>query len=241
MGSPTLDSTYWERVARTRWGSYISEIEKRAILRAHALCRKPSTALEIGCEGGRWSKLLPDLGWNMVCTDVDENALRTCKKRIPTANCILVNPDERTLPCASESVRLLLCIEVGPIMEVDWFINEASRVLKNDGLIVGVFWNLLSVRGLFAHIKASLTGNFDYYQQPYVSWRNNLLNRGYHILCEEGFCWFPFSRASNSILIPYFASLEKKLGLHRLAVISPWIGFIAQKNTGSSRNRVGRF
>ena len=56
------------------------------------------------------------------------------------------------------------------------------------------------------------------------------------MLYEEGFCWFPFRRASNSIFIPYVTSLEKKLGLRKLVVISPWIVFIAQK---SSREDLG--
>lgn len=54
------EDTYWERVARSSWGSYITEVEKR--LRTAA-----TTALVVGCGGGRWSRLLVDLGWNMVC------------------------------------------------------------------------------------------------------------------------------------------------------------------------------
>ncbi|GJQ22981.1 MAG: hypothetical protein HBSAPP01_07710 [Candidatus Brocadia sapporoensis] len=126
---------------------------------------------------------------------------------------------------------MLLCIEVGPVIQADWFINESFRVLQNGGMIVGVFWNLLSYRGLFAHIKASLTGSFDYYKIAYPFWRRKLSNKGYRILYQEGFCWFPFRRASNSVFVPYFISLEKALGLRKLAAISPWIVFIAQKNS----------
>ena len=50
--------TRWERANSTKWGIYLTEIEKRAILKAHDLSETPTTALEIGAEGGRWSRLL---------------------------------------------------------------------------------------------------------------------------------------------------------------------------------------
>jgi hypothetical protein len=48
--------TFWERVATTKWGHYISRMEERAILRAAFWAEKPTQALEIGCDGSRWSK-----------------------------------------------------------------------------------------------------------------------------------------------------------------------------------------
>jgi len=221
--------TYWEKVANTRWGAYTTDIVKRAIFKVSDLYREPTTALEIGCEGGRWSKLLIDLGWKMICTDIDEQTLEICKKRISKANCILVHPNDTKIPCASGSVDLLLCIEVAPVIQTDWFINEAFRVLQNDGLVLGVFWNLLSFRGLFAHMTASFNGNFDYYKIVYPFWRKKLSKRGFVMLYEEGYCWFPFRRASNSVFVPYFTRIEKRLGLRKLTALSPWIVFIAQK------------
>ena len=152
------DNTFWEKVTCTRWGAYVTGIEKEAILKAHDLSETPAAALEIGAEGGRWSALLTGLGWRMTCTDINEKALAICKKRIPSANCILVRPDGTTLPCESESVRLLLCIEVPPVVQADWFVREACRVLQNDGLIVGVFLNRLSLRGFYVHTRRFFSG-----------------------------------------------------------------------------------
>ena len=224
------NSTYWEKVARTRWGTYVTGIEKRVILMAHNLSGKPTIALEIGCEGGRWSKLLTDLGWSMICTDIDEKTLAMCKERLPTASCILVRSDENKLPCESESIGLLLCIEVFPVINSDWFICEAFRVLQNGGLVVAVFLNLLSLRGLFVHTRSLFRG-IRYYKFSYPSWRKRLLSNGYSILYEEGFCWLPFSRASNSSLVPDLVHIEKWLGLRKLTLISPWIVFIIQKSS----------
>ena len=198
---------------------------------AHDLFKEPGIGLEIGAEGGRWSMLLTDLGWSMICTDINESTLSMCKKRIPTANCILVKPDENTLPCESESVGLMLCIEVPPVMQADWFVREASRVLQNDGILVGVFMNRLSFRGIYVHMSSFFKRGYDYYKLIYPSWRMQLLCRGYSMCYEEGFCWFPFNRTSNSVLVPYFVRLEKWLGLHKLVFISPWIVFIAKKTS----------
>lgn len=231
--------TYWEKTAATKWGSYVTDLERFAILKAHELSEKPEIAFEIGVEGGRWSKLLADLGWKLICTDVDEETLAICQKRISTAHCVLVEPDDNRLPSHSESISLLLCMEVAPVIQSDWFIGEASRVLQNDELMVGVFWNLLSLRGSFAHLRSSYTGEYDYYTYSYRMWRRKLLYRGYNLLHEEGFCWFPFRRQSNSKLIPYFVRAEQRLGLRKLPLISPWVVFIAQKspaNTCSKSN-----
>lgn len=223
------DKTYWEKVSNTRWGAYTTDIARSTILRGHNLLGGPATALEIGCEGGRWSRLLTDLGWNMVCTDVNEKVLKICQKRIPTANCILVNPDSTKIPCESNSLSLILCIEVAPVIQSDWFINEAFRTLKNNGLIVGVFWNLLSFRGLFVHLKDSISSRSEWYNITYRFWKKDLLNKDFSILYEEGYCWFPFPRDSNSVFVPFFTQLEKRMRLHKLSTFSPWIAFIAQK------------
>lgn len=221
--------TFWEKIAKTKWGRYISEIEKEAILKAHNLIIRPATALEVGCEGGRWSKLLSDSGWRMICMDIDQRVLNICKNRIPTTNCILVNPDDSKLPCDTENIGLILCIEVAPVIKSDWFIDEALRVLQAGGLIVGVFLNRLSWRGLILHRLASLRGSYDYYELSYPAWRKKFCEKGFTVVHEKGFCWPPFRRSSNSPLVPIATHLEYYLGLRKLASISPWIVFVAQK------------
>lgn len=122
-------STFWERAAHSAWGTYISEIEREAILQAHRIAGKPTRALEIGCEGGRWSKLLSDLDWEMTCTDIDANVLTLCQLRLPKARCILAEPESDQIPCETSSIGLLLCMEVPPAIKSQWFLPESCRVL----------------------------------------------------------------------------------------------------------------
>jgi len=225
--------SYWEGVAQTRWGSYISNIEKQAILKAEELAGNPARALEIGCESGRWSELLSDLGWNMICADINTENLELCRKRIPSAQCILVGQQDTTLPAGPSSVSLLLCIEVFPVIDSEWFLPEANRVLANGGVLIGVLLNTLSIRGLFYRAAEPLRKNDpenNFYRQPYFSFRNKISSIGFDIIYQRGFCWFPFSRTSNSKMIPIAGRIEKFLYLDRLIQLSPWVVFIARKS-----------
>ncbi|MCX5908710.1 MAG: class I SAM-dependent methyltransferase [Deltaproteobacteria bacterium] len=224
------EETFWEKMARTKWGRYISEVEQRAILKANGLAKgaKAHTAIDVGCEGGRWSKLLVDLGWDVICIDIFPNELAKCQKRLPTTKCILIDKHSKTLPCEREKLELVLCIEV-PAIASEWFCAEAFRVLYPGGLVVGVFLNKLSIRGYFYHLVSSLWGRNDYYKHAYPSWRKKFCTQGFKMIAEEGICWFPFSRGSNSALVPMITKIEQYLGMRRMPIVSPWIVFVAQK------------
>lgn len=220
-----------ENVAQTcRWGRYVSETEKAAILNAHNLATRPTTALDIGCEGGRWSELLAGLGWKMICTDIDQEVLNICKNRLPAARVVLMHPEDSNLPCDTESVGLVLCVEVTAVLRADWFIEDVYRVLKKGGMVLGVFLNHLSWRGLIKHSIASAKSDFNWYQLSYLKWRRKFCAHGFNMLYEEGFCWPPFRRESNSLLVPVATGIEHYLGLRKLVRFSPWIVFIAQRN-----------
>jgi SAM-dependent methyltransferase len=230
--SATADKTYWEQIAETSWGSYTTEIERRAIEFASSTAGPGGQALEIGCEGGRWSRLLLDRGWKMTCVDVDEKALRMCQAKNPEARCVLTSPQATSIPCEPASQRLLLCIEVRPVIQSGWFPGEAHRILEPGGLLVAVFWNRWSPRGLFSHLNSRIKGQVSFYTHAYLPWRRKLLDTGFELLTEDGCCWSPFGRDSDSRLVPVFSRLEDCLQLRRLAAVSPWIVLVARK-TGS--------
>jgi SAM-dependent methyltransferase len=229
--SSTDTITYTEMVAQTKWGSYMSGIEKAAILRGHRLAGQPGSALEVGCEGGRWSTMLNQLGWEMTCIDIDSQALNVCQARIPTAKCILTKSTDARIPCADASQKLLLCMEVPAVLPNSlWIVDEACRLLKPEGLLVGSFHNLFSARGVFHHATAYLRSKQDDYRVLYPAWRRTMQKRGFKFLYEEGLCWFPFRRASNSALVPKAIALEQRFGLRKLPSLSPFVVFIAQSS-----------
>lgn len=221
--------TFWERIATTRWGRYTTETARETILKAHSLCGRPTIAIELGCEGGRWARLLSSLGWSMVCTDIDEESLKTCKARVPVATCVLVSPNDTSIPIASSSADLLLCIEVAPVVQSSWLIAESHRVLRPGGVLAATFWNRWSLRGLYADWASRLRRRPSWYSYPYGPWKARLLDQGFEMLHEHGYCWFPFSRESNSALVPLATAMERRLHLERLSAVSPWIALIARK------------
>jgi hypothetical protein len=167
----------------------------------------------------------------MTCIDVNREALEICQQKVPQAKCILANREDKALPCDSASVSLLLCIEVAPVIQGDWFLAEAFRVLDHEGIFVGVFWNRFSWRGLQARARFQLSrkADADFYRRAYPRWRQTLARTRFQLVYEEGFCWSPFGRSSNSPLIPIFVQMERLLGLRRLPAISPWIAVVARK------------
>jgi SAM-dependent methyltransferase len=223
--------TYWENVAATAWGNYVSGVERRIILHAQSLAGNPTKALEIGCEGGRWAKLLADMGWRLTCIDVDTSMLNECRRKVPNAECILADRKDVAIPCDSGSMSLVLCVEVAPVIQSDWFLSEAARVLRIEGIFVGTVWNKVSLRGLTARIRhnGERRNGPRFYKHSYRAWKRQLCNAGFEVVHEEGLCWAPFGRTSNSSLIPFATNLERLLRLHHVPTISPWIAFIARK------------
>ena len=222
-------ATFWERVAATRWGRYITAIEREVIIDAAEKFGIPGRAIEIGCEGGRWSKMLADNGWSLTCIDVDAETLAVCRERIPGSTCIVTKPDDMSIPCSSCSAELMLLIEVLPVLRSGWFAGEASRVLVPDGRLVALVWNRSSWRGLAAHATARLRSEDDWYTVRYGAWKQELESTGFTIEREDGFCWFPLRRASDSRLAPVFAACEQYSGLRHLPRFSPWIMTVARK------------
>ena len=102
--------------------------------------------------------------------------------------------------------------------------------------MVVMTWNLLSLRSLYVHVKARFSDDpDDSYQIPYATFRRGLRRSGFEILAEEGYCWFPFWRESNSRLVPAAVQVEQWLGLRKLPTLSPWVITIARKTPGSAK------
>ena len=119
----------WERAALGRWGAYLTEAERRGLDVALSVA-EPTRALDVGCGSGRWSLIVRDAGWRVTCADVDVEALELCRRRMPDVTCIEMGDQDEKLPADSDSLGLLVVIEVPPVVEQPWFAQEAARVLS---------------------------------------------------------------------------------------------------------------
>lgn len=222
---------YWEDLNGRAWGRYITARETAAIEAAQRAAPAPRRALDVGCGGGRWTRLLLDRGWAVTSIDVDPASVRACAELNPEADCSVVPADAEKLPAGDESVSLLLCIEVQPVVQADWFLPEVRRVLAPGGRMVLVTWNRWSFRGLATDAASWVRERrpHRFYRVSYRAWRRELRASGFAVAAERGMCWFPFGRASDSRLIPAAAALEGRLGLDRLPSVSPWVLVTAER------------
>jgi SAM-dependent methyltransferase len=231
---------YWERYYNEYpYGWYLSRVEERAVVEGRDLVGKAGHALDVGCEGGRWSRLLAERGWHLTCTDVSAAALAICHRRLPEATCLLVGEDDTSLPSPDASQHALLCVEVPMVLQSAWFLAEAARVLAPDGYLVGVHYNRRSLRGfLYNHVPGFRSKNdvaYFYFPEAYAAWRTLLRASGFELIREDGFGWIPFRKYSQSPLIGPAVWLERTLGLTRLARFSPMVVFIARKRAPGGR------
>ena len=230
---PLPGMTRWDRIAKeTSWGRYLTEIEQQLILRGEALAGSRSRAVDLGCGGGRWSKLLSERGWAMTSIDVNPQALDICKRNVPAAQCLLTREEDCTIPIATGGADLALCIEVFSLIEAPWFMPEVKRVLSERGLLIGVYSNRQSLRAMvwrMRHRWGIGDSREQFYRNSYVEWRRRVQAQGFEMLHEESCCWAPFSRDSNSRFVPACTKVERVLGLRRFVAWSPWITFIARK------------
>jgi SAM-dependent methyltransferase len=228
----TLPGTFYEELAQTRWGQYISSAEEATLLTA-ASRAGGGTAVEVGGDAGRWSQLLYSRGWSVTCIEVREDALALCQERMPSARCLLAKTDDKSWPLTDEFADLLLVYEVEAVTNSAWFLPEAKRVLKGGGILVTTFHNPATIRGAVYRVRTPFSP-VRRRQRAYdgTSFRvteRRLEEHGFELLSAEGLCWAPFSRGSDSRLVPLFTSLERVTGLRRLVRFSPLALVVARK------------
>ncbi len=68
-----------------------------------------------------------------------------------------------------------------------------------------------------------------WYKDSYKHWVARLGANGLEILKAVGYAWSPFTRVSNSKLVPFAVTLEKNLKLCHLTALSPWVVVVARK------------
>jgi SAM-dependent methyltransferase len=224
----------WERVmSETRYGNYADRIESTMVSRVMALCPEPGILLDVGCEGGRRSMEFARCGWKIFATDVDAKSLATCKSRIPTSLCVLVDPNKNALPAGDGAVDAVLCIEVGPVIHTAWAVPEFARVLKPGGVLAGVCWNRSSWRGFLYHKAPCLRSSGSHplvgYPIKYREFRSKMIAQGFRFEKELGYAWAPFRRTSNSRLVTIGGAIERFTGLQHVISIAPLIAFVCQK------------
>ncbi len=130
---------------------------------------------------------------------------------------------------------MLLCVEVVPVAQSDWFSAEVARVLRPGGVLFATMLNRMSLRSAFVLLRLASPWRPPFsdvgflYRISYGKFKAEYQKLGLEFLYERGFCWAPFSRGGDSAVIPFCNAIERGLGLQRLPSLSPWVVFVARK------------
>ena len=225
---------YWENIStNTKHGRCIDKIEKNTIEKAFNLIINKNCVLEIECEGGKWLDLAYNAGFStLIGTDVN-NYEKACKIKNENIIFYQVNPDESFLPCKDNSINLIIVMQVVPVVHSEWFYKEANRVLTKDGFVVGMITNKNTIRGFLfnkSRGKVEFRQNELSYTKSFNFWKKLIEKQNFKFFYKRGYNIGPFSRDSNSRLIPIFSFFENIFALYKLHFLSPWFIFILKKN-----------
>jgi SAM-dependent methyltransferase len=226
-----MEAFYWDLANTTAMGEYLTRTEGKFIareLRAQPWIR---TIVDIGGGSGRFSVPLKSAGFDPCVFDVNPVPLAALGRRQPAVPAVLMSTRVQEWPLASDRADCLLCIEV-PVVDDDAFLQQCHRVLRAGGLLIFTMLNRESYKGVakaVVHRGRQTEYHGETYQHSLRGMRRRLRQSGFSVLRQQGFQWVPAERAANGKIVPLGAGLERLLGLHRLAAISPWVIIAAQK------------
>jgi len=218
---------YWDRVGVTRMGLYVTGVESRFIDRSLEGAA-PGVVLDVGAGGGRLEPVLARRSARVVATEVDRDVIYSVEDD-PRVEPLLVSAGNTTLPLADGSLDWVVCVEVPGVSDEEWFRRECARVLKAGGGVLVTIHNALSYKGVWARLAGGSRGArgeawAEAYYRHGLRWhRKRWREAGFEEEKSTGLYWPPFTRESNSRLVPLFAALERLFGLGCLTWLSPWV------------------
>jgi SAM-dependent methyltransferase len=221
-----LGTLYWSSVAQTSMGQYITQEEVSFINRAIAgLPEKPVIILDAGAGSGKLEPLLTTLASHVICTEINPELTGILAHTGSNVMPVLVKPTIRSLPLADDSVDVVVCLELPELAEQNWFYAECQRVLKHRGIMIIMSTNRFSWKGALKGLWSGDRARADkrYYLRTIHDVRRSVKRYGLTVRRVSGMNWAPFSRASDSPLVPLFMTFEKLMKLSRLVFCSPWV------------------
>jgi len=123
-----VPETFWEAAARTKMGSYLTNVEMAFFLKSinFSKCRLVG---DIGAGAGKFSLLAAERNVDVVAIDIDLSGLKRLKFRNKLTN--VVQADARNIPLKESILDAAFTMEViDYITESDTVLTECGRILK---------------------------------------------------------------------------------------------------------------
>lgn len=209
------EETHWEKAAKTRMGKYLTGVETGFIFKS-IMPSQTYIIMDVGTEAGRFSLLASDKNATVIGIDIDFYALKRLK--LKTKNVDVIRADARKIPLKNHIFDAIFMIEVlDYISDLEEALAECHRTLKSNATLVLSFGNNSSLKSQLRKMQGKS------YKHSYKRVVQSLSKTGFSVVRKMGYSWLPFSRTSESILIPFLAMLEKLFALRRIPSISPWV------------------
>jgi ubiquinone/menaquinone biosynthesis C-methylase UbiE len=207
--------THWEQAAKTRMGTYLTQIETHFIQNNINL-QQTKTIMDVGAEAGRFSQFSKTNLTETISIDIDKYGLKRLKHNAKDTN--TVQADARKIPLKDEVFDAVFMIEVlDYVPELHQALAECRRTLKPNASVILSFGNKSSLKAKLRE----LTGKS--YQHSYRHVIQTLTETGFQVKKKTGYNWLLFGRMSENPLIPFLAKMERLFGFRKIPSLSPWV------------------
>lgn len=130
-----------------KYSDYAVSLDRPDILKVQknvlSLFETPARLLEIGCADGMLAEHFVDRGWNVSAIEISEES---AKNALGKGLDLKIGNVEEGIPFDKDTFNLVIAMEViEHIFDTDFFLKEAYRVLKSDGVLILTTPNLLSL------------------------------------------------------------------------------------------------
>ncbi|MDP2675119.1 MAG: methyltransferase domain-containing protein [Dehalococcoidia bacterium] len=225
LNAPDRAEPYWDAVAKTTMGKYITDAEVTFLERSLERAR-PRLVVDAGAGTGRLTRVLAGLSDGVIATEVNPGLAAAAAGVAPNVDAVRVSGSSCAIPFRDGIADGVVCVEVPDLTHWRWFYRESRRLLRPGGVLIVTLQNRLSWKGVIARLL-----RWRYRTKPGPAYYRRSLGElvslgrqaGLDFEDAVGFNWLPFSRTSDSPLVPALAKLEKALRLDRLVRISPWV------------------
>lgn len=229
---------YWDAVAKTAMGRYVTEIETGFIEHAiEQLARPPAVAVDAGAGSGRLTRVLAARAGRVIATEAKQELIAPLSKIAPNVTPQLVSSQSAALALQDESVDLVIAIEAAALTQSPEFHRECARVLRPGGVLVLTLQNRASWKGLLGRLRRDhyrAEHGASYYDWSFGDLKRSLSDASLIVTGAAGLNWLPFTRDSDSALIGPLSTVERAFGLRKLASVSPWVLVAARRGVEHS-------
>ena len=160
----------------------------------------------------------------VIATEIDPRLAAAVAGVAPNVDALRVSGSSCAIPLRDGIADGVVCVEVPDLTHWRWFYRESRRLLRPGGVLIVTLQNRLSWKGVVARMlrrRYRTKLGPAYYRRSLRELVSLARQAGFDVEDAVGFNWLPFSRTSDSPLVPALAKLEKALRLDRLVRDQP--------------------